>query len=62
MPIEKPDMFVLSPDNVELGWHSAKVPDLIRETCNLTYTIEVRFQTICRIRWVKVYVFYLSRD
>ncbi|XP_052813115.1 uncharacterized protein LOC128240501 isoform X5 [Mya arenaria] len=42
MPIEKPDMIIMSPDNIELTWHQARVPDAIKNTCNLTYTIEVR--------------------
>ncbi|KAH3753169.1 hypothetical protein DPMN_187800 [Dreissena polymorpha] len=42
MPIEKPDMITMGMDNVELTWKPARVPDVIKNTCNLTYTIEVR--------------------
>ncbi|KAK3082883.1 hypothetical protein FSP39_007890 [Pinctada imbricata] len=42
LPIEKPDLYTMTPETATLSWKPAKVPDRIRNTCNLTYSIEVR--------------------
>uniref|UniRef100_A0A8W8KYW6 Uncharacterized protein n=1 Tax=Magallana gigas TaxID=29159 RepID=A0A8W8KYW6_MAGGI len=42
LPIEKPELYTISPESVTLTWKRARVPDKIRDTCNLTYTVEVR--------------------
>nr|XP_022325338.1 uncharacterized protein LOC111125634 isoform X8 [Crassostrea virginica] len=42
LPIEKPELYTISPESVALTWKRARVPDKIRDTCNLTYTVEVR--------------------
>ena len=35
-------MVVINPETVELAWKQARVPDSIKHSSNLTYTIEVR--------------------
>ena len=42
LPIDKPEMVAINPETVELAWKPARVPDSIRHSSNLTYTIEVR--------------------
>ncbi|XP_062595919.1 titin-like isoform X3 [Saccostrea cucullata] len=42
LPIEKPELYTISPESVTLTWKRARVPDKIRDTCNLSYTVEVR--------------------
>ncbi|KAJ8321036.1 hypothetical protein KUTeg_002623 [Tegillarca granosa] len=42
LPVEKPELFQLSPEKVTLSWKPARVSDRIKGTSKVTYSVEVR--------------------
>ncbi|KAL3855233.1 hypothetical protein ACJMK2_014453 [Sinanodonta woodiana] len=42
MPVEKPELVQVNDETAHLHWKPAHVPKAVRDSCNLTYTVEVR--------------------